>query len=120
MLRARTGGSSPRPATASSTARTSSAFESGGIHSAATAVRPRCAEARTPIANDGSHPDHRRFPSRLPYRLLVAKADDNVASPRDAEILPIRIQRGPHSEIEADEYARGVQALLRAAARTAS
>ena len=61
-----------------------------------------------------------RFPWVLKHRLLVSKAcDDNVASPEFAQISTQRIQRGPHTEIERDEYERAVAALVDAARRAA-
>ncbi len=66
---------------------------------------------------DGKH----RFPFVMRHRLLVAKlADSNVATPEAAGILSQRIQRGPHTEISADEYQVAVQTLLAAAGRTAA
>lgn len=65
--------------------------------------------------------DHaEQFPWTLEHRLLVSKAcDDNVASPESVGINPRRIQRGPHTEIDADEDQRAVGALLDAAKDTA-
>lgn len=61
-----------------------------------------------------------RFPWVLKHRLLVSKAcDDNVATPESAGISTKRIQRGPHTEIGCDDYARAVTALLAAARQTA-
>lgn len=61
-----------------------------------------------------------RFPYVMRHRLLVAKlADNNVASPEAAGMASRRIQRGPHTSIESDEYERGVNVLLEAAARSA-
>jgi hypothetical protein len=58
---------------------------------------------------------------KLRYRLLVSKASDRyVASPADAGINPNRVVRGPHTEIDEDEYHRGVEVMLAAAARTAA
>ena len=75
---------------------------------------------RTPEPNeDDEHRD--RFPWVRRHRLLAAKAcDGNVASPESAGINTKRIQRGPHTEISPDEYARAVDALLDAARRTAT
>ena len=62
-----------------------------------------------------------RFPSVMKHRLLVAKvADNNIASPEAADMNSRRIQRGPHSEINEDEYNRAVAVLLEAAARSAT
>lgn len=61
-----------------------------------------------------------QFPWVLRHRLLVSKAcDGNVASPESAGIRTQRIQRGPHTEIDRDEYERAIDALLAAARRTA-
>ena len=61
-----------------------------------------------------------RFPYVMRHRLLVAKlADGHVASPEGAGIPSRRIQRGPHTEINADEYSRAVDVLLEAARRSA-
>jgi hypothetical protein len=66
-------------------------------------------------------PGHQdQFPWVRKHRLLVSKAcDDNVASPESAGIRTQRIQRGPHTEIDRDEYERAISALLAAAQRTA-
>jgi hypothetical protein len=70
--------------------------------------------------NTSDNPDVARHPWVLEYRLLVTKAADaNVASPEEAGIPTSRIQRGPHTRIEPDEYERAVEALAAAAARTA-
>lgn len=62
-----------------------------------------------------------RYPYAMRHRLLVAKiADDNVASPEAAGIDSRKVQRGPHTEISADEYERAVAALLEAARDSAS
>lgn len=62
-----------------------------------------------------------RFPYKLRYRLLVSKAADaNTALPRDANINPNRVIRGPHTEISRNEYHRGVALMLDAATRTAA
>ena len=62
-----------------------------------------------------------RFPYVMKHRLLVAKvADNNIASPEAAGMNSRRIQRGPHSEINEDEYNRAVAVLLEAAGRSAT
>jgi hypothetical protein len=62
-----------------------------------------------------------RFPYVLKHRLLVAKlADNHVATAEDAGFPTRRIQRGPHTKIGADEYERGLQALLAAGALSAA
>jgi hypothetical protein len=75
-------------------------------------------QAPEPNPREG-HQD--QFPWVLEHRLLVSKAcDDNVASPESAGIRTQRIQRGPHTEIERDEYVRAVDALVDAARKTAT
>lgn len=65
--------------------------------------------------------DKARFPYVMKHRLLVAKvADNNIASPEAAGMNSRRIQRGPHSEINEDEYNRAVAVLLEAAGRSAT
>jgi len=62
-----------------------------------------------------------RFPYVMRHRVLVAKlADNSIAAPENAGIASQRIQRGPHTEIDVDEYARAVQALLAAAELSAT
>jgi hypothetical protein len=62
-----------------------------------------------------------QFPWILKHRLLVSKAcDNNVASPEAAGIRTQRIQRGPHTEINRDEYERAVATLVAAARKTAT
>jgi hypothetical protein len=76
----------------------------------------------------GSQPElnhrdgHRdRFPWIMRHRLLVAKPrDDNIATPESAGISTRRIQRGPHTGIERDEYVRAVASLLEAARLSAA
>ena len=68
-----------------------------------------------------SNPADPHFVWKLRYRLLVSKAaDGNVASPESAGINPNKVVRGPHTEIEVEEYHRGLARLLEAAARTAA
>lgn len=70
-----------------------------------------------PEPNEGDD----RFPWRLRYRLLVAKAADaHVASPEDAGLNPARVVRGPHTQIDEREYRSAVHSMLAAAAATAA
>ena len=78
--------------------------------------------AAAEVLSDEPEPNHdRRFPWKLRYRLLVSKSPDRyAATPEAAGINPNRVVRGPHSEINEDEYHRGVAVMLEAAGRTAA
>lgn len=78
--------------------------------------------AAVEVLSDAPERNHDpRFCWKLRYRLLVSKAaDGNIASPEAAGINPNRVVRGPHSEIDHDEYAHGVEVMLQAAAQTAA
>jgi hypothetical protein len=70
-----------------------------------------------PEPNESPESGARRYPWILRYRLLAAKAaDDNVAHPEAAGIATRRVQRGPHTKIEEEEYQRAAAAVLEAAA----
>jgi hypothetical protein len=65
--------------------------------------------------------DDPRWPWKLKYRLLAAKAADyNVASPDAAGIDSARVVRGPHTRISEAEYHRAVAAMLQEASASAA